>query len=644
MLRSFTAWTLALLAQCCALLTLAAADKLPRAAREAEAQANAEARELVQEALLAESLGDNERRSQRLAAAFDAAPQSPAANWNQARVRYDGEWLPVALAVHRHNNDPNSKKYIELREKVLRSDSPTSGVKALRDLAAWCLRTDRADVAAVHYAQLLAHPAATAELRQEAIKALDLHEVNGTLVSGEELAQRKAAAAAIDRAFAQWEGRLKRLREQLDTESQRGREKGAADLAQLTDPSIIPVLEAQLSAGGERLHLAAIDWLDNFPQYEATVALARCAVLSNHSAARNAATSALRDRPLPEFVPLLLGELAAPYKSQFRVGWDATGRIGYSHALVQEGLVGNRLLLLSSLSLPDFRNLSITIDNRTEGPDNSTASTTSGGGKSPQEAFLDELDRVRLIAAQRELEVRQANAIVERSNERLYEALEGTTGQRLARETSAWGNWWQSYNDYQLDRPTQYAYQHSESVYSTLNYSATTLDGTRAPAAPRLAAMECFVKGMPIRTDRGLVAIETILPGDRVLAQDQDSGELTFKTVVATTLRPPTKVVRVRAGGEEIVTTPGHPFWVSGRGWRMAKQLQTGDRVHTLGGALPIDSVETLTKEEPVHNLVVDDFNTYFVGQTGLLVHDSVYRRATTAIVPGLPVQAAGSH
>jgi len=41
---------------------------------------------------------------------------------------------------------------------------------------------------------------------------------------------------------------------------------------------------------------------------------------------------------------------------------------------------------------------------------------------------------------------------------------------------------------------------------------------------------------------------------------------------------------------------------------------------------------------------VVDDFNTYFVGQTGLLVHDSVYRRATTAIVPGLPVQAAGSH
>jgi hypothetical protein len=152
------------------------------------------------------------------------------------------------------------------------------------------------------------------------------------------------------------------------------------------------------------------------------------------------------------------------------------------------------------------------------------------------------------------------------------------------------------------------------------------------------------VKGTPVRTERGLVPVETILPGDRVLAQDQDSGELTLKPVLATTLRPPTKVMRIRAGGEEIVTTPGHPFWVSGRGWRMARQLQAGDILHTLGGALPIENVETLTRDEPVHNLVVDDFNTYFVGQVGLLVHDSVFRRPTTAIVPGLHASKASSN
>jgi hypothetical protein len=37
----------------------------------------------------------------------------------------------------------------------------------------------------------------------------------------------------------------------------------------------------------------------------------------------------------------------------------------------------------------------------------------------------------------------------------------------------------------------------------------------------------------------------------------------------------------------------------------------------------------------------VDDFNTYFVGQQGLLVHDNEFRKPTRAIVPGLTEEAA---
>ena len=40
--------------------------------------------------------------------------------------------------------------------------------------------------------------------------------------------------------------------------------------------------------------------------------------------------------------------------------------------------------------------------------------------------------------------------------------------------------------------------------------------------------------------------------------------------------------------------------------------------------------------EDKAYDLVVDDFNTYFVGQQGLLVHDNAFRRPTRAIVPGL--------
>ena len=36
------------------------------------------------------------------------------------------------------------------------------------------------------------------------------------------------------------------------------------------------------------------------------------------------------------------------------------------------------------------------------------------------------------------------------------------------------------------------------------------------------------------------------------------------------------------------------------------------------------------------YNLVIADFNTYFVGESGILVHDNTARRPTQAVVPGL--------
>jgi hypothetical protein len=94
-------------------------------------------------------------------------------------------------------------------------------------------------------------------------------------------------------------------------------------------------------------------------------------------------------------------------------------------------------------------------------------------------------------------------------------------------------------------------------------------------------------------------------------------------------------MVRITAAGEEIVTTLGHPFWVDGHGWKMAKELSAGELMHSIFGAAPIDSIEP-ADEAQAHNLVVDDFNTYFVGRTGVLVHDNEFRRPTRTVVPGL--------
>jgi hypothetical protein len=120
-----------------------------------------------------------------------------------------------------------------------------------------------------------------------------------------------------------------------------------------------------------------------------------------------------------------------------------------------------------------------------------------------------------------------------------------------------------------------------------------------------------------------------------VLAQDQNTGELTYKLVLRKTLRPASPMIRIKTAREAITATLGHPFWVDGHGWKKAKELSVGDLLHTLDGAARIEVVEPAGDHE-AHNLVVDDFNTYFVGRQGALVHDNEFRRPTRAIVPGL--------
>ena len=97
---------------------------------------------------------------------------------------------------------------------------------------------------------------------------------------------------------------------------------------------------------------------------------------------------------------------------------------------------------------------------------------------------------------------------------------------------------------------------------------------------------------------------------------------------------------RICVEDEEIAATLGHPFWGSGDGWRMAKELKSGQLLHALDGSWPIRQVDELPDAE-AYNLVVDDFHTYFVGRAKILTHDNTIRRPTTCVVPGLTRQTA---
>ena len=147
--------------------------------------------------------------------------------------------------------------------------------------------------------------------------------------------------------------------------------------------------------------------------------------------------------------------------------------------------------------------------------------------------------------------------------------------------------------------------------------------------------VSCFVEGTPIWTSTGSMPIEQVHVGECVLAQDPESGELAYKPVMATTVRPPSPLIEIHVAGETIQATRGHPFWVDGIGWQMAKELKAGQYLHTTHGPAAIESAKE-EEEAQCYNLIVADFNTYFVSDAQVLVHDNNLRQVTTATVPGL--------
>ncbi|CAN0380205.1 unnamed protein product, partial [Ectocarpus sp. 4 AP-2014] len=85
-------------------------------------------------------------------------------------------------------------------------------------------------------------------------------------------------------------------------------------------------------------------------------------------------------------------------------------------------------------------------------------------------------------------------------------------------------------------------------------------------------------------------------------------------------------------GGETIHATEGHPFWVVNQGWRMARQLEVGDVLSTLDGPTTVEAVASF-EDRPAHNLVVESAANYYVGTSGVLVHDNTPRRPAVGLV-----------
>ena len=136
----------------------------------------------------------------------------------------------------------------------------------------------------------------------------------------------------------------------------------------------------------------------------------------------------------------------------------------------------------------------------------------------------------------------------------------------------------------------------------------------------------CFVAGTKISTEKGFVPIEKIKEGDRVWAEDPNTGEKALKKVKKIFVREKDSLIRLAINGEVIETTEEHPFWIKDQGWIPAGSLKEGDLTKLQSGEyVPIESYEVVILDEPitVHNFHVEDLECYYVSGQRVLVHNN---------------------
>jgi hypothetical protein len=601
-----------------------------------------EAASLVRQALAAEAEGNADGRDEYLLKAVAADPDYAPAHWQAGEVKVGDQWLPVDTAAAQNEWSEKFNEYWRLRSR-----SPNTADAHLK-LAHWCEGAGLKDQQRMHLSAALQTRPSKAQQR-DALGKLGMVRYRKTLMPAATAEALKKQAKETELALQHWKPLLTRLRNDLESRDHQRHAAAAEDLKLIQDPSAIQALETVFAKATPEAGKVAIAALAGMKQQQATDSLVRHAVLARHEEVRKAAAEALKERDLFTYVPLLLGGMNTPIEVNFQFFNNASGAFGERLSLYREGPLYNTSINSGLTALPNFT------------PQPGVAMLPLTGNAEAAVARQAAADSQVAVAALEE------NARTEMLNERIGSVLRVATGNdELGDDAKDWWDWWTSYNEthWASDKPTYETNRDSYMYYSatyapTLGYSQRPTyrpppsAPTPAPSYPTAYSPKfvlppgvhwdrgqfaCFVPGTLVWTVTGKVPIEKVDVGDWVLAQDVNTGELTYKPVSITTVGPPLPLAEIHVGGETIRATLGHLFWVSGTGWRMAKELKAGDRLHTTKGTLVVESVEQ-TGEAACHNLIVPDFNTYFVTDQQILVHDISVRGPTTATVPGLVEQ-----
>ncbi|MEX0677899.1 MAG: polymorphic toxin-type HINT domain-containing protein [Pirellulales bacterium] len=591
--------------------------------------------QLVRAALESEVTGASDERARLLAEALARDPNFAPARWHSGFVRIGDEWIQIDDVPGRVGNDPPLAVYRQKRDALV--DTADNH----RELARWCRKNRLNDEERVHWAKVLEFNSQDAE----ALAALGLQLYEGRLMTRAQIEKAKVAAGERMRAMRKWQPQLLKWRAAIERGVPKRLDEALRGLNELSDPEALGALETVfgMSADSERtnrLNLLLIEVADRIHHPETTQVLLRRAVNADSTDVRLAACEALKRRPMHAYVPLLIEAMPGSLSTKFHIYTLPNGTVMHEHEIQLKNRQGT---------------VSITYDWTIHPTDLRVASAIT------PLALAGELNKAASIEAAAQTS-EQPNG---RLRERLQFVLKYTTGFESADDPELWLRQYSEY--YGWGMPDQakkdvrvYAWQYETYFPLRSPEEQSSSSGTGLTVAPRSESPltspgsrpvftaisgpaltlrgECFPAGTTVLSISGPKPIETLKPGDRVLAQDIATGELAYKTVQQRTLRRSVKLMNIRCGPRTISATPGHPFWVVGHGWQVAKHLQIGARLRGLEEDTVVDKIEELPPQE-VYNLIVSDFATFFVGPQRLFVHDDSLLSETSVLVPGLAVQ-----
>jgi hypothetical protein len=542
----------------------------------------------VQKTLAAEAKGDEASRSERLMKVIESAPDYAPARWAAGYVEQEGKWarfdsLPLS--------DVPEEKLAPYR--WLRDETPDDASGHFK-LANWCHQHGLKDQERAHLLHVLDFEPNHTEVRQR----LGMTQVGGTWMMPREAERAAARGKQAIADLKHWLPRAEKFRTALAGPAGSVRDLAAKHVRAINDPTAVPAFETVLAPSSDEAGAAVVDALGAMKRPNSAIALARLATFSESSETTDAARARLKTLPADYYVPAMLSSLIVP-GVQTKVFSDRYGRLVFEQAFVYEGADRKHVAVFDNVYSGRW-------GRRMRGSDSLLAAETLGS----------------LANAGRSIAADAQNRQIEKTNTRIIETLRDVTGQTLSTDPQTWWQWWNDINEIVPigEKQTEITYVVQE---------------TRLRTRERFYG-SCLIAGTPIWTDHGPTAVEKMHVGDKVLAQDVESGELVYKPVLRTTVRPKAPLIHITLADETIVASGGHPFWVAGKGWVNARHLQPDMLIHTVTDTAPVKKVEVEEDgNQPVYNLVVEDFHNYFAGNGHLLLHDITPREPALGTVPG---------